>query len=98
ASGAVAIGSDVPATGWNVTYGVDTSGNNTVDASKASLGLHLSNTNSTPLTSTTAGSLWLVTFSIKAGASSGTTVLNLVPSAKVGASTTPTNVTGANKV
>ncbi len=97
-AGAVALGSDVPATGWSLTYGVDTSGNNTVDSTKAALGLHLTNTNSTPLTSTSAGSLWLVTFTVNAAAPTETTILNLVPSARVGASITTTNVTGANKV
>src|SRR5262249_4236958 len=96
ASGAVAAGSDIPATGWTVTYAVDTSGGNLVDPTKAAVGLHLVNTNSTPLTSTTAGSLWLVTFTVNAAAS-GTTPINLVPSAKVGVSLTTTNVTGDNK-
>src|SRR5207248_11593670 len=96
AAGAVAAGSDVPAAGWNVFYGVDTSGGNLVDPTKAALGLHLANTNNTPLTTTTPGSLWLVTFTINAAASAGPTALNVVPSAKVGGSITTTNVTGAN--
>ena len=98
ATGAVTAGSVIPASGWTVTYGVDTSGNNTIDATKASLGLHLVNTNSTPLTSTSPGSLWLVTFTINPAAPGETTAVNLVPSAKVGGSTTTTNVTGLNKV
>ena len=95
ATGAVIAGSAVPASGWTVSYGVDTSGANLVDPTKAALGLHLVGSGA-PLTSTTAGSLWLVTFSIKSGAS-GSTVPNLVPSAKVGASIITTNATGANK-
>src|SRR5262249_14481184 len=54
-------------------------------------------TNNTPLTTTSAGSLWMVTFTINPAATSQTTAVNLVPSAKVGASITTTNVTGANK-
>ncbi len=97
ATGAVAAGSVVPTSGWNAFYGVDTTHTNPIDSTKDTLGLHLVNTNGTPLTSTTAGSLWLVTFNVVAGAS-GTTILNLVPSVQVGSSTTSTNVTGANKV
>src|SRR5205807_1353100 len=37
ATGAVTAGSDVPSTGWTVSYSVDTSGSNGIDASKAAL-------------------------------------------------------------
>jgi hypothetical protein len=97
ATGAVAAGSVLPSSGWTITYGVDTSGNNTVDATKAALGLHLANSDGTALTSTTAGSLWLVTFQINSGAT-GSSVLNMVPTARIGASFTPTNATGLNRV
>src|SRR5207248_3328849 len=39
ATGAVTAGSVVPSSGWNVLYGVDVSVNNTVDPTKAALGL-----------------------------------------------------------
>jgi hypothetical protein len=93
-TGAVLAGSDVPA-GWTVFYGVDTLHTYLNDPTLGAIGLHLTNGANPPQTSTTPGSLWLVTFTITSGVS-GSTTLNLVPSAQVGGSTTMTDVTGAN--
>jgi uncharacterized repeat protein (TIGR01451 family) len=92
----VTAGSVIPATGWTVSFGIDTTHVYLGDPNLGALALHIFNNNSTPLTSTNPGSLWQVTFTI-ANNVAGTTPLNLVPSAQVLASTTTTNVTGANK-
>jgi hypothetical protein len=88
-TGAVTIGSVVPTTGWNVTYGVDNAA--------GALGVHLIPPLNGLITTTSPGSLWLVTFMIKPTAASGTTPLNLVPSAVVNGPTVTTMLQGGNK-
>ena len=89
--GAVSAGTVFPSAAKpTVTYAVDTSGNNGINAADAVLGLHVT---SGAVTTTTSGSLFLITFHVLGTDSAGaTTAINIVPSASIGAGATTTNV------
>ena len=72
---------------WSITSAVDTTNTNSIDPTKDVLGLHAV-AGSGAIASdlgpfTTSGSFWEITFTIQANAPNGTTVINLVPIAKV---------------
>ena len=79
----VTSGDLIPASGWSTSFGINTSGNYgsgvpAVDQDAIILSANV--TAGAHIASNSTGSLWVINFTAKSGVS-GTTVLNLVPSA-----------------